>query len=116
MCLASGVPDRGTGQLIKLCYVFRCQIGQIGTLAVVPHLLHWIKVWRKGRQLFNAHVLGPGSQVSPQYRCLMDAPPIHDEHHPSADTARKGVQESDHILDTDVFLVEYSSRVQSGID
>ncbi len=103
MCLTSGTTDRGSHQLVKFFDVFRCQVGQIGILAVVPYLLNWIEVGRVARQPFNADVLRVSFQVSPQCFCLMDTPPIHDQHHPSMDITREGAQESDHILGTDVF-------------
>ena len=79
MCLLSGIADRDTDQVVKLFDVFGCQVGQIGILAVVPHLLHWIKVRRISGQPFNADGLGVSFQVSPQCFCPMDTPSIHDE-------------------------------------
>ena len=100
--MTSGTADGGSDQPVKFLDVFRCQVGQIGILAVVPYLLNWIKVGRVGRQPFNADVLRVSFQVSPQCFCLMDTPSVHDQHQPSMDITGEGAQESDHILATDV--------------
>jgi len=49
MGLLSGTADRGTDQVIKFFDVIGCQVSQIGILAAVPDLLHWIKVRRIAR-------------------------------------------------------------------
>jgi len=103
VCLLSGIADRGTDPVVKFFDVFGCQIGQISILAVVPDLLNRIEVRRIGRQPFNTDGLGVSFQVSPQYFCPMDTPPIHDEYHPPMDITREGAQESNHILSADVF-------------
>jgi hypothetical protein len=105
MCLLSGTADRGTDHVVKFLDVFRGQVGQITILAVVPDLLNWIEVRRIGRQPFNTEGLGMSFQVPPQSFCPMDTPSIHDEYHLATDISREGLQESDHILSTDVFLL-----------
>lgn len=103
MGLLSGTVDRGTNHLVKFFDVIGCQVSQIGILAVVPDLLHWIKVRRISGQPFNTN--GPGAmfQVSPQRFCPMDTPSIHDEYYPAMNVPGEGAQESDHVLSTDVF-------------
>ena len=41
----------GSDQLVKFLDVFRCQVGQIGILAMIPYLLNRIEAGRVGRHL-----------------------------------------------------------------
>lgn len=89
--------------MIEFFDIIGCQVSQIGILAVVPDLLHWIKVRRIARQPFNTN--GPGAmfQVSPQRFCLMDTPSIHDEYYLTMNIPGEGAQKSNHVIGTAVF-------------
>ena len=104
MCSLSDTADRGTDQ-VKFFDVFGCQVVQIGIPAVVPDLLHRIKVRRVGRQPFNTDSLGGSFQVSPRRFCPMDTPSIHDEYYPAMNIPKEGTQERNHVLSIDVFSV-----------
>ena len=97
--------DRGVDEHSKLLQMVGGEVGQIGVLPVVPHLLRRIELWGVSRQLFQTDVVTVTVHIVLDNCCLVNLASVEDDDDFGPRTPSNRPQETHEVLPADVAVL-----------